>query len=72
VSSITFYSGPNTDEMIKLRTVEVETRLLGGWVNCPLTGTVLMSLSKYSTHWLMYLLLRIHRQRHSFRTEGSR
>lgn len=42
VSSITFYSGPNTDEMIKLRTVEVETRLLGGWVNCPLTGWFLI------------------------------
>ncbi|KAH0817635.1 hypothetical protein GEV33_005156 [Tenebrio molitor] len=40
VSSITFYSGPNTDEMIKLRTVEVETRLLGGWVNCPLTESI--------------------------------
>ncbi|KAJ8937845.1 hypothetical protein NQ318_022263 [Aromia moschata] len=37
VSSITFYSGQNTDELVKLRTVEVETRLLGGWVNCPVT-----------------------------------
>nr|CAH7734771.1 unnamed protein product [Callosobruchus chinensis] len=37
ISSITFYSGQNTDELIKLRTVEVETRLLGGWVNCPIT-----------------------------------
>ncbi|EFA00365.2 E3 ubiquitin-protein ligase MYCBP2-like Protein [Tribolium castaneum] len=40
VSSVTFYSGPNTDEMIKLRTVEVESRILGGWVNCPLTETI--------------------------------
>ncbi|KAG5884570.1 hypothetical protein JTB14_006595 [Gonioctena quinquepunctata] len=37
ISSITFYSGQNTDELIKLRTVEVETRLLGGWVSCPIT-----------------------------------
>ncbi|XP_056648043.1 E3 ubiquitin-protein ligase MYCBP2 isoform X1 [Diorhabda sublineata] len=37
ISLITFYSGQHTDELIKLRTVEVETRLLGGWVSCPLT-----------------------------------
>ncbi|KAJ8975748.1 hypothetical protein NQ317_015370 [Molorchus minor] len=37
VSSIAFYSGQNTDELVKLRTIEVETRLLGGWVNCPIT-----------------------------------
>ncbi|XP_050301011.1 E3 ubiquitin-protein ligase MYCBP2 isoform X2 [Anthonomus grandis grandis] len=37
ISTITFYSGQNTDELSKLRTVEVETRLLGGWVNCPIT-----------------------------------
>ncbi|KAF7271207.1 hypothetical protein GWI33_015889 [Rhynchophorus ferrugineus] len=36
ISTITFYSGQNTDELSKLRTVEVETRLLGGWVNCPI------------------------------------
>lgn len=38
VSSITFYCGPNSEELVKLRTVEVESRLLGGWVNCPLQG----------------------------------
>ncbi|CAH1132864.1 unnamed protein product [Ceutorhynchus assimilis] len=37
IATITFYSGQNTDELVKLRTVEVETRLLGGWVNCPIT-----------------------------------
>lgn len=36
VSSISFFSGPNSDELTKLRTVEVESRLLGGWVNCPI------------------------------------
>ncbi|KAK9891458.1 hypothetical protein WA026_014691 [Henosepilachna vigintioctopunctata] len=36
VSNITFYSGPNSDELVKQRSVEVETRLLGGWVNCPI------------------------------------
>lgn len=38
VSSVTFFSGSNSDELIKLRTVEVESRLLGGWVNCPIQG----------------------------------
>ncbi|KAL1517027.1 hypothetical protein ABEB36_000847, partial [Hypothenemus hampei] len=37
ISGITFFSGQNTDELIKLRTIEVETRLLGGWVSCPIT-----------------------------------
>ncbi|ERL91717.1 hypothetical protein D910_09044 [Dendroctonus ponderosae] len=37
ISTITFLSGQNTDELVKWRTVEVETRLLGGWVNCPIT-----------------------------------
>ncbi|KAI4471285.1 e3 ubiquitin-protein ligase mycbp2 [Holotrichia oblita] len=39
ISTITFFSGPNSEELVKLRTVEVETRLLGGWVNCPIQGT---------------------------------
>ncbi|KRT81356.1 hypothetical protein AMK59_5684, partial [Oryctes borbonicus] len=38
ISTITFFSGPNSEELVKLRTVEVETRLLGGWVNCPIQG----------------------------------
>ena len=38
VSSVTFQSGNNVDEMIKLRTVEVESRF-AGWINCPITGT---------------------------------
>lgn len=37
VSSVTFQSGNNVDEMIKLRTVEVESRF-AGWINCPITG----------------------------------
>ncbi|XP_044762914.1 E3 ubiquitin-protein ligase MYCBP2 [Coccinella septempunctata] len=36
VSNVTFYSGPNSDELVKLGSVELETRLLGGWVNCPI------------------------------------
>lgn len=36
VSSLSFFSGPNSDELSKLCTVEVESRLLGGWVNCPI------------------------------------
>ncbi|XP_043522651.1 E3 ubiquitin-protein ligase highwire-like [Frieseomelitta varia] len=36
VSSVTFQSGNNVDEMIKLRTVEVESRF-AGWINCPIT-----------------------------------
>ncbi|KAJ8916892.1 hypothetical protein NQ315_013360 [Exocentrus adspersus] len=44
VSSITFFCGQNTDELIKLRTVEVETRLLGGWVNCPIMGKTIIQV----------------------------
>ncbi|XP_023712844.2 E3 ubiquitin-protein ligase MYCBP2 [Cryptotermes secundus] len=34
VSSVTFQSGPNADELYKLRQVEVENRSTG-WVSCP-------------------------------------
>ncbi|KAK4876736.1 hypothetical protein RN001_009242 [Aquatica leii] len=34
ISSVSFSSGSNSDDFVRLRTVEVETRLLGGWVNC--------------------------------------
>ncbi|KAF5304151.1 hypothetical protein FQA39_LY01936 [Lamprigera yunnana] len=34
IASISFSSGANSEDFIRLRTVEVETRLLGGWVNC--------------------------------------
>ncbi|XP_073976386.1 MYC binding protein highwire isoform X3 [Rhodnius prolixus] len=33
VSSVTFQSGPNVDELFKLRTVEVESRATG-WISC--------------------------------------
>ncbi|EFN81009.1 Probable E3 ubiquitin-protein ligase MYCBP2 [Harpegnathos saltator] len=36
VSSVTFQSGVNSDEMIKLRSVEIESRS-AGWINCPIT-----------------------------------
>lgn len=36
VSSVTFQSGTNVDEMVKLRTVEIESRS-AGWINCPVT-----------------------------------
>ncbi|XP_014476552.1 PREDICTED: E3 ubiquitin-protein ligase MYCBP2 isoform X4 [Dinoponera quadriceps] len=36
VSSVTFLSGVNSDEMIKLRSVEIESRS-AGWINCPIT-----------------------------------
>lgn len=36
VSSLTFFSGPNSDELIKICGIEVESRLLGGWINCPI------------------------------------
>ncbi|XP_046604041.1 E3 ubiquitin-protein ligase MYCBP2 isoform X2 [Neodiprion virginianus] len=36
VSSVTFQSGPNVDELFKLRTVDVESRS-AGWVSCPVT-----------------------------------
>lgn len=34
---MTFLSGVNSDEMIKLRSVEIESRS-AGWINCPITG----------------------------------
>lgn len=40
VSSVTFQSGNNVDEMVKLRTVEVESRS-AGWINCPVTGNII-------------------------------
>ncbi|XP_074101339.1 MYC binding protein highwire isoform X2 [Cotesia typhae] len=36
VSSVTFQLGVNVDEMIKLKTVEIESRS-AGWVSCPIT-----------------------------------
>ncbi|KMQ98404.1 putative e3 ubiquitin-protein ligase mycbp2-like protein [Lasius niger] len=35
VSSVTFLSGINADEMTKLRSVEIESRS-AGWINCPI------------------------------------
>ena len=37
VSCVTFQSGIDTDEMIKLKTVEIESRSTG-WVNCPIVN----------------------------------
>lgn len=39
MSSVTFLSGINADEMIKLRSVEIESRSVG-WINCPITGNI--------------------------------
>ncbi|XP_024084698.1 E3 ubiquitin-protein ligase MYCBP2 isoform X3 [Cimex lectularius] len=36
VSSVTFQSGPNVDELFKLQTVEVESRATG-WISCSIT-----------------------------------
>ncbi|XP_043286736.1 E3 ubiquitin-protein ligase MYCBP2 isoform X2 [Venturia canescens] len=38
VSSVTFHSGANIDEMVKLRLVEIESRS-AGWINCPITDS---------------------------------
>ncbi|XP_063236464.1 E3 ubiquitin-protein ligase MYCBP2 isoform X2 [Bacillus rossius redtenbacheri] len=38
VSSVTFQSGPNIDELYRLRQVEVENRSTG-WVSCPVLDT---------------------------------
>lgn len=37
VSSIGFQSGPNLDELSKLKSVEIESRS-AGWINCPILG----------------------------------
>ncbi|XP_011315230.1 E3 ubiquitin-protein ligase MYCBP2 isoform X2 [Fopius arisanus] len=37
VSTVTFQSGLNLDEMVKLRSVEIESRS-AGWINCPITN----------------------------------
>lgn len=39
VSTVTFQSGTNVEEMVKLRTVEIESRS-AGWINCPVTGNL--------------------------------
>lgn len=39
VSSVVFQSGINTDEMMKLRAVDVESRYVG-WLNCLIPGTI--------------------------------
>lgn len=49
VSSISFFCGSNSEELVKLRSVEVETRLLGGWVSCPIQGNT-NKLLKKNTH----------------------
>lgn len=36
---MTFLSGVNSDEMIKLRSVEIESRS-AGWINCPIIGKI--------------------------------
>lgn len=36
LSCITFFSGPNSEDLLKLRAVEIETKLQGGWVLCPI------------------------------------
>ncbi|XP_063987126.1 E3 ubiquitin-protein ligase MYCBP2 isoform X2 [Diachasmimorpha longicaudata] len=38
VSSVTFQSGLNIDEMVKLRSVEIESRS-AGWINCHISNT---------------------------------
>ncbi|XP_015429888.1 PREDICTED: E3 ubiquitin-protein ligase MYCBP2-like [Dufourea novaeangliae] len=38
VSSVTFQSGNNADEMVKLKTMEIESRS-AGWINCPVTDS---------------------------------
>ncbi|KAG7189537.1 hypothetical protein KM043_017228 [Ampulex compressa] len=37
VCSVTFHSGTNAEEMIRLRSVDIESRS-AGWINCPITG----------------------------------
>lgn len=54
ISSITFYSGQNTDELVKRRHVEVETRLLGGWINFLISGNNLSNSIKYTLFSYVY------------------
>lgn len=52
VSSVTFQSGNNVDEMIKLRTEEIESRS-AGWISCPVIGNIILCIFNYN----IYLLL---------------
>lgn len=46
---MTFLSGVNSDEMIKLRSVEIESRS-AGWINCPITGKIRIFISQDIRH----------------------
>lgn len=61
---MTFLSGINADEMIKLRSVEIESRSVG-WINCPITGNVKIIIIISILKWMlksfkekMYFILR--------------
>lgn len=56
MSSVTFQSGSNADEMVKLRTVEVESRS-AGWINCPVIGNIVLHSLNYSIELLLTLNL---------------
>ena len=43
VSSVTFQSGPNSEELFKLRTVEVESRATG-WLSCSILGKQILKV----------------------------
>lgn len=53
VSSVTFQSGPNSEELYKLRTIDVESRATG-WFSCTITGlwsTFLCTHTIYHPNW---------------------
>lgn len=52
VSSVTFQSGNNVDEMIKLRTEEIESRS-AGWINCPVIGNIILCIFNYHMNLLL-------------------
>lgn len=52
VSSVTFQSGNNVDEMIKLKTEEIESRS-AGWISCPVIGNILLCIFNYHMNLLL-------------------
>lgn len=49
---MTFLSGINSDEMIKLRSVEIESRSVG-WINCPIIGNVKIIIIISILKWML-------------------
>lgn len=53
VSSVTFQSGQNTEELYKIRTVEVESRATG-WISCTILGWFWYCSSNIQSYYYIF------------------